>query len=638
MAQMIPERIPGASRGEQRVFSILRRLPHEDIVYYETLVRGRRPDFVVLSPVLGIVIIEVKGWRAANIIGGDCNEVTVEFSGQRQTKASPHQQLHRYFGAIRDVCMGHRDYRSITNARGLRYPIAKIAIFPMMTHQAMRTHHSGDLHLIFPHATTVCSDDLTVWDRLDADALREELRRYFNPTWPFEPMTAAQLAVLRAAIHPEVRIDQMSLPGAIEPDGPSIRVLDLEQERKAAGLGEGHRIIYGVPGSGKTVLLISRARMLRMANPKAQILVLCFNAILAVYLRAVLKDCSGLTILHFDAWAKLNECRRHSGEEDEPLGRRLLDVLRSGGRDTARFDAILVDEAQDFPPHWFRCILAAMKDPEDGDLLIVGDSAQSLRTKKRIVWKSLGIKAQGRTMNQRLGLDRNYRNTKSIVELASHFFVDTPEDSEDELGCMKMDPAAAVRGPGQPPVVVLCKDRNRECEVARAIVRRLTHGGRGFSFPRVFEPHEIGILYPRLENRNKPLFYAFLESLGKTTEFVWLSKGGDSRERLNTHGVKVQTIDSAKGLQYRAVIMLWADLLFEGRYDPSDDQRRLYVGLTRPQDFLAITTSDEAVFRRFSSGPLADSVNQWVDKGQKYEDFVRSPALEAIATETTTRG
>ena len=36
-------------------------------------------------------------------------------------------------------------------------------------------------------------------------------------------------------------------------------------------------------------------------------------------------------------------------------------------------DAVLVDETQDFHPTRFSCILLAMKDPYDGDLLIVCD-------------------------------------------------------------------------------------------------------------------------------------------------------------------------------------------------------------------------------------------------------------------------
>jgi hypothetical protein len=71
MAQMIPDRLPsGSSKGEQRLFAILLRLPDDWIVYYEPVISNRYPDFVVISPNLGIIIIEVKGWNPNDILGG----------------------------------------------------------------------------------------------------------------------------------------------------------------------------------------------------------------------------------------------------------------------------------------------------------------------------------------------------------------------------------------------------------------------------------------------------------------------------------------------------------------------------------------------------------------------------------------
>ena len=62
MAQMIPDRLPEkASKGEERVFSLLKRLPDECIVYYELVIRNRYPDFIVIFPSVGVLVIEVKG-------------------------------------------------------------------------------------------------------------------------------------------------------------------------------------------------------------------------------------------------------------------------------------------------------------------------------------------------------------------------------------------------------------------------------------------------------------------------------------------------------------------------------------------------------------------------------------------------
>jgi superfamily I DNA and RNA helicase len=40
--------------------------------------------------------------------------------------------------------------------------------------------------------------------------------------------------------------------------------------------------MYGVAGSGKTFLLIARAKWLHDRNPHAKILLLCYNVVLSV--------------------------------------------------------------------------------------------------------------------------------------------------------------------------------------------------------------------------------------------------------------------------------------------------------------------------------------------------------------------
>src|SRR5215472_10913777 len=63
MAEMIPDRLPsGASAGEKKVFALLQELPDDVIVYYEPVVADRYPDFIVIIPSIGLLVIEVKGW------------------------------------------------------------------------------------------------------------------------------------------------------------------------------------------------------------------------------------------------------------------------------------------------------------------------------------------------------------------------------------------------------------------------------------------------------------------------------------------------------------------------------------------------------------------------------------------------
>ena len=66
-----------------------------------------------------------------------------------------------------------------------------------------------------------------------------------------------------------------------------VRVMDLQQEQLARSMGEGHRVIHGAAGSGKTMILGYRAQVLAQAIANKPILILCFNRALAARLQCV---------------------------------------------------------------------------------------------------------------------------------------------------------------------------------------------------------------------------------------------------------------------------------------------------------------------------------------------------------------
>ena len=102
MAEMIPDRLPsGASAGEKRVFDVLQRLPDNCIVYYEPVVSNKYPDFIVIIPEVGLLIIEVKGWYPGHIESGDLNQVRITSRGRTETQRHPIRQARDYmFGLM----------------------------------------------------------------------------------------------------------------------------------------------------------------------------------------------------------------------------------------------------------------------------------------------------------------------------------------------------------------------------------------------------------------------------------------------------------------------------------------------------------------------------------------------------------
>jgi hypothetical protein len=82
-----------------------------------------------------------------------------------------------------------------------------------------------------------------------------------------------QLDRVRWHLFPEIRLPDTQ-EGLFKSDETAdveipdlMRVMDLQQEQLARSLGEGHRVIHGVAGSGKTLILGYRAEQLAKCAP-----------------------------------------------------------------------------------------------------------------------------------------------------------------------------------------------------------------------------------------------------------------------------------------------------------------------------------------------------------------------------------
>jgi superfamily I DNA and RNA helicase len=131
--------------------------------------------------------------------------------------------------------------------------------------------------------------------------------------WPFGQLSESQISILRSVIHPQIVISPLA--EATKAELP-LAVLDLRQERNAHSLGEGHRIVYGVAGSGKTVILIARARLVAQ-DPDKQVLILCFNRALAEYFQRLFAQTPNVTCLNFHQWGSQRNGVRFNEAEDE---------------------------------------------------------------------------------------------------------------------------------------------------------------------------------------------------------------------------------------------------------------------------------------------------------------------------------
>ena len=127
--------------------------------------------------------------------------------------------------------------------------------------------------------------------------------------------------------------------------------------------------IIGGPGSGKTLLAIHKAQELSKAGNS--VLLLCYNRPLGNVFEVAcneMGDCFAQTF-HTFAWEQVNshtpgtlvygDSKFEQSFWDEELPLRLLEVLEASN---LKYDALIVDEAQDFHPNYCDSILAATHD------------------------------------------------------------------------------------------------------------------------------------------------------------------------------------------------------------------------------------------------------------------------------------
>jgi hypothetical protein len=228
----------------------------------------------------------------------------------------------------------------------------------------------------------------------------------------------------------------------------------------------------------------------------------------------------------------------------------------------------------------------------------VGDGNQGVYGRRRTSWSSLGFSVQGRTTCLR----KNYRNAREIMRFAAPFArMESRED--DGVSPIAFDHTQAARLSGVPPVVIRAKDRLDECAHAVDLIAGLLRGkfgARQLSHP--LRPADIGVLVPAVLQDLTEIFAQFRSDLhAKAIPFVWVSNRADkaARARVGDPGVKLLNIFHAKGLQFKAVVFLWADILPQAGWlnrAPEEQETLFYVALTRAEDYLAVVHSRESEF------------------------------------------
>jgi hypothetical protein len=445
------------TKGERFVFDFFHaHLPEEWEIYIQPHLNGLRPDFVLLNPNSGIAVFEIKDWDL------DAMEYWVE---ERPGK-SP-------------ILLAKKDGKRFSIQS--QNPVEKVSRYKQELHELYcpRLEKNAGFAVITAGVIFPYAKDQRVNELLSPCLQYRGMAKYpqYNPISGADSIQVGNIekvfpeSARRSSGYMNAEMAKDLRNWVIEPDFSASQRQPLELDRNqrsyvTSRTESGYRRIKGPAGSGKSLILAARAAQLLGENN--EVLVVTFNITLLHYLMDMAvrwpsssgKTKKDITWLNFHYWCKrtcqesdheeeYKQLWRNHNEENEQenqdiLNRRLPDLVSLIlEQDTAelipRYDAVLVDEGQDFLPSWWNVLRKVCRP--GGEMLLVADATQDIYGTARS-WTDEAMTGAGFPGGKWAELKISYRLPPSALNFARTFAdqflpkdtVDLPEPEQGELG------------------------------------------------------------------------------------------------------------------------------------------------------------------------------------------------------------
>lgn len=653
--------------GEQKVKKLLDQFQraYADRFFFQQEYRiqnanrpSTRPDFVAVMAEYGVVVVEVKDWVKINE-ATQKQVVLQRKDGQLMVEENPIITAQNYAYDLSDA-LNHRvelcaPYKG---KQALKFPYQPMVILTNISNGVIKELEAKG---VFDKGVAIGAETLATPEAFYA-ALKQ-LPWRFRIAHPLDKLT---LDTLRGVLNPTLVVTDSAgrdigtatrmqeslitetLPSQLPHQTDLFQQELLSQEAQAVMNSQTIRLVRGVAGSGKTLVLVKRAQFLQQQYPDSRIALLTFNTDLRDSLRQRFPEINinnfhkickqiigdgwhspqqsgGWIRKYAGEWIKALELPDHLNAVDyieEEMGwrkelgvfktqaylaierqgrqvslnvekRKVMDQIfqaywahqlgqRKKGEDwmdwedvpymamnlleetkdhpmLGAYDAILIDEAQDFAPSWLQVVKLLLKP--HGSLFLCDDPTQSLF--RYFSWRQKGVEVVGRTRVLRVP----FRCTRQINQTAySLILEDALLSKSDEI--THPDLNSRELNEGSQPVLYKVQTVDEERQLVESEVRRLLEEG--------YAPNEIAVLCHR---KGMLKHYAHLRDVG----------GFDDK-------VYVENFERMKGLEFRAVILPEISSSFANANEEegiSQVRRKLFTAMTRARELLVMTYSAE---------------------------------------------
>lgn len=371
--------------------------------------------------------------------------------------------------------------------------------------------------------------------------------------------------------------------------------LDNEQN-KARNYGvNGHSLVRGVAGSGKSLVL--RSRVEKIINEFDDVLILSYNRFMNGWLNSKLSrylNRKNIECRTFHSWAYRNLGYDYRWDEDDEMRKEVVTLAQSSG---IKYQAILIDEAQDFYDEWFQAVLEVL-DEDTNSLFFVYDNTQSVygkphRRKSNWSWNKLGINVTGRSQV----FDINYRNTPEILETAWQFIL--PALARTDMKVEKREKGKdgkVVKTPGIGSIIEPKKKLSRSSNI-KPLLMQINYENMPEEISQQvqyaldsYKDSSIGILTHPQEKAFRQEISRELEKLGIPHLAPQYSR--DRNENVvDRPYVIVDSWNALKGVEFDAVILAGIDQVVGHPHENDEnfeEKAGLYTAMTRARDHLVM--------------------------------------------------
>lgn len=456
------------TEGELRLLEFLMENLDDDYeIFFNPYLNGDRPDVIVFRYGYGLLIFEVKDWNLSNYLIDKQSEHNVWIYKEARAKVkSPLEQVYKYKENLFELHVDGLLACKINDIRKMK-AISCVVYFHKASEQEVNAL-CGDQFMDNPEFKY----NMSLWgcDSLTSERLKALLyTRYISRRSQFE-LPDQVYRNIRRILEPSEHLKEQGRNIIYTSQQEKIIYSDVKEQR-----------VSGVFGSGKTTVLVARAVQAykrackEKLREEVKILILTFNITLINYIKDRLNNVAedfyspAFIICNYHRFIKgeLNNIGINISRPPETSSEEIeawfeaeyysnINLFNENQKRLARYDAILIDEIQDYKRPWMD-ILKLYFLRAGGEYVLFGDVKQNIYG---IDIEERDVKTNVRSRPIRL--NHSFRSDAKVSDLSYAFqkvaFIkkyelDTPEEntlafisSDGLVNYQRLDAAYTVGG------------------------------------------------------------------------------------------------------------------------------------------------------------------------------------------------